>query len=168
MSVLQSIRSFGLRHTCLRQASAILKRYTPLVSHHGMEIVLLDKDEFRRMSRERFPLSDGQADQLFTKHDLGKLDWQRFVGGNFTNSVFDCHAESGDSYILKIQFRAGNQPLQADRDVTQLLTGSLPVAPICLLDNDRDVIPHATFILSKLEGTLAESVFESSAHQTRV
>ena len=131
-------------------------------------MALLDKAEWRRMSRERFPLSNSQAEHLLSKHNLGDLDTQRFIGGNFTNSVFECQTISGNSYILKIQYRSGNQPLEADRDVTFLLREILPVASFCILDNDCDAIPHPTLVLSKLPGDLAESIFENSTHHARI
>lgn len=131
-------------------------------------MALLDRAAFRQMSSARFPLSNEQAERLLAKHHLGKLAHQQVMESNFTNSVFDCRTLAGDGYIFKVQYRAGNQPLEADRDVTHLLKGRLPVASLCLLDNDCDVIPYPTLILSKLEGELAESVFEHSTHQARI
>ena len=131
-------------------------------------MALLDRAEFKRMSQERFPLSDGLAENFLAKHKLGKLESQSLIGGNFTNSVFECRTTVGDRFILKIQYRVGNLPLEADRDVTHLLKETLPVTSLCLLDNDCDIIPFPTLILSKLEGELAETVFEHSTHDARI
>jgi Ser/Thr protein kinase RdoA (MazF antagonist) len=131
-------------------------------------MALLDRAEFKRMSQERFPLSDDLAENFLAKHKLGKLESQRLMGGNFTNSVFECRTTVGDCFILKIQYRVGNLSLEADRDVTQLLEEALTVTSLCLLDNDCDVIPFPTLILSKLEGELAETIFEHSTHQARI
>ena len=130
--------------------------------------VLLDSAAFRAMSQERYFLKDSQAANLMSKHDLGEFGGKRYVGGNFTNSVFDCWTENGTSYILKIQFRPVNQSLANERDGTSRLRKALPVADLCILDDDSDVVPHPCLILSKLPGSLGEFVFENSDHPTRI
>ena len=93
-------------------------------------MALLDRAEFKRMSQERFPLSDDLAEIFLTKHKLGKLESQSLIGGNFTNSVFECRTTIGDCFIVKIQYRVGNQPLEVDRDMTHFLKETLPVASL--------------------------------------
>ena len=129
---------------------------------------LVDKATFRQLFSEDYPLTDSEAKVLLAKHDLGRLLRFTQLRGGFTNSVFHCETTRGEDYVLKIQFRAANETLRIERDVTSLLRNELPVAPLCILDEDRDVVPHPCLISSRLPGELAEVIFESSGHEVRL
>lgn len=130
--------------------------------------MLLDRPAFKRLSSQRYPLSVNEAAALCEKYELGRATGVRALGGNFTNSVFECTVSDGTRLVLKIQHREGSQPLSADKAVTKHLQGVLPVSPICILDTDRDVISHPTLILSCLEGAVATEVFEESPLEHRM
>ena len=129
---------------------------------------LVDKAAFRQLFNEAYPLTDSEAEALLAKHDLGGLSRFTQLRGGFTNSVFHCETTRGEDYVLKIQFRSANETLRIERDVTCLLRNELPVAPLCILDEDRDVVPHPCLMSSRLSGELAEVIFESSDHEVRL
>ena len=129
---------------------------------------MVDKATFRQLCGEDYLMSTEEADLLLQKHGLGKLKRVEKREGNFLNSVYDCETDQGSSYIVKIRFRGGHETLEADQKVTVVLREVLPVAHICLLDHDCDILPHPCLILSKLQGELAERIFEGSEHSVRI
>ncbi len=129
---------------------------------------MVDKATFRQLCGEDYMMSAEDADLLLQKHGLGKLKRVEKREGNFLNSLYDCETDQGSSYIVKIRFRGGHETLEADQRVTSALREVLPVAPICFLDLDCDILSHACLVLSKLPGELAETVFEGEGHTARI
>ena len=119
----------------------------------------------RRLMREKFEISAEQVNGLLEKHGLGRMKAMASCEANLMNTVFDVTLEGGGGVILKVQHRpTPGWLLETEVETIQLLRQKtvLPVSDLCLLDVERDVIPHSVLISSKLPGTNGKAFFEGA------
>ena len=123
----------------------------------------------KRIGRQKLELSRTDAPAILEKHQLGRLMTLKPLDANPMNSIFELVPERGDSLILKIQYRPGIGSLKGEHYAIHLLRQltDLPVSNLCLLDNDKDIIPYPYLISNKLPGESGYDFFERTDHANR-
>ena len=124
----------------------------------------------KRIGRQKLEISTTDASAILEKHQLGRLMTLRPLEANPMNSIFEIKPERGDSLILKIQCRLGIGSLKGEHYAIHLLRQltDLPVSNLCLLDDDRDILPYPYLLSNKLSGESGYAFFERTDHAARI
>ena len=124
----------------------------------------------KQIGRQKLEISTADAAAMLEKHQLGRLITLKPLDANPMNSIFELVSERGDSFILKIQYRPGIGSLQGEHYALHLLKQltDLPVSNLCLLDDDKDIIPYPYLISNKLSGESGSGFFERTNHANRM
>ena len=124
----------------------------------------------KRIGRRKLELSTVEASTILEKHELGRLRTLKPLEANPMNSIFELTSEQGDLFILKIQCRPGIGSLKGEHYAIHLLRQltDLPVSNLCLLDDDRDIIPYPYLLSNKLSGESGFAFFERTDHAARM
>ncbi len=124
----------------------------------------------KRIGRRKLELSTAEASTILEKHELGRLRTLKPLEANPMNSIFELTSEQGDLFILKIQCRPGIGSLKGEHYAIHLLRQrtDLPVSNLCLLDDDRDIIPYPYLLSNKLSGESGFAFFERTNHAARI
>ena len=122
------------------------------------------------IGKQKLEISTAEASAILEKYQLGRLMTLKPLEANPMNSIFELALEQGDLLILKIQCRPGIGSLEGEHYVIHLLKQltDLPVSNLCLLDNDRDIIPYPYLLSNKLSGESGCTFFERTDHVNRM
>ena len=131
---------------------------------------LANRETVRRIDRQKLALSRDEASAILESHQLGRLMTFKPLEANPMNSIFELTPERGDSLILKIQYRPGIGSLEGEHYAIHLLRQltDLPVSNLCLLDDDKDIIPYPYLLSNKLSGESGYAFFERTDHAARM
>ena len=131
---------------------------------------LANKETVKRIGQQKLEISMAAASATLEKHQLGRLMTFKPLEANPMNSIFELTPERGDSLILKIQCRLGIGSLEGEHYVIHLLRQltDLPVSNLCLLDDDKDIIPYPYLLSNKLSGESGYAFFERTDHAARM
>ena len=124
----------------------------------------------RRLSREKYPITGSQIQDILDEYRLGVLATFRTVGGtNFPNTVIDVRTASGESFIIKIQTRSlpGWSLRQEHRAIRALQRADeVPVSEKCELDESGALLPHPYLISNRLEGRQGRNLLRADQSRT--
>jgi len=125
--------------------------------------VAIDREAFRRASREKPTFSAAQGAEALARHGLGPLLEWREVGANPTNCLYRAECSDAKVYFVKIQFRKAFS-LEVQCRVTELLRErtELPVSEICAFGGEDRIFGHPYLISSELPGASGRTFFEET------
>ena len=131
-----------------------------------------NRERLRRLSREEYPLTAPQVQDVLDNYRLGILSTFRTIGGtNFPNTVIALRTTSGDNFILKIQTRALPEwSLRQEHLVIRVLqrVDEVPVSEKGELDESLNILPYPYLISNRLEGRQGELFFQQASHEMRL
>ena len=131
---------------------------------------LANRETVRRIIQQKLEISMATASAILESHQLGRLMTLKPLEANPMNSIFELKPEQGDSLILKIQCRPGIGSLKGEHYAIHLLRQltDLPVSNLCILDDDKDIIPYPYLLSNKLSGESGYDFFERTDHANRM
>ena len=131
---------------------------------------LANRETVRRIVQQKLEISMATASAILEKHQLERLMTLKPLEANPMNSIFELTLEQGDSLILKIQCRPGIGSLKGEHYAIHLLRQltDLPVSNLCLLDDDKDIIPYPYLLSNRLSGESGSAFFEKTNHAARM
>ena len=129
----------------------------------------IDKDAFRRASREKPTFSIAQGAAALARHGLGSLRGWCEVGANPTNCLYRAECSDAKVYFVKIQFRKAFS-LEVQCRVTELLRErtELPVSELCVFGGEEWTFGHPYLISSELPGASGRVFFEETDDEKRL
>jgi aminoglycoside phosphotransferase (APT) family kinase protein len=129
----------------------------------------IDKDAFRRASREKPTFSIAQGAAALARHGFGALREWHEVGANPTNALYRAECSDAKIFYVKIQFRKAFS-LEAQCQVTKLLRErtELPVSEICTFGGENRTFGHPYLISSELPGATGRVFFEEADDEKRL
>jgi len=131
--------------------------------------VAIDKDAFRRASREKPDFSAAQGATALGRHGFGVLQEWHEVGANPTNALYRAECSGAKIFYVKIQFRKAFS-LEAQCQVTELLRErtELPVSEVCTFGGENRTFGHPYLISSELPGASGRTFFEETDDEKRL
>lgn len=121
-------------------------------------------------SADQPDISIDHVTAILDKYQFGEARHLNLIGSNITNAVYDIVSNRGESFVLKVNFGTGGEPLERDQYVTALLnkTTELPVSDLNILDRDEDAIPHPYLLLNKLPGESGLNFFNQQDESQQI
>lgn len=129
----------------------------------------IDREAFRRASREKPDFSAAQGAAVLARHGFGALQEWHEVGANPTNSLYRAECVGAEVYFVKIQFRKAFS-LEVQCRVTELLRErtELPVSEVCAFGGEDRTFGHPYLISSELPGASGRTFFEEADDEKRL
>ena len=130
------------------------------------------RERLRRLSREEYPITEGQVQNILDNYRLGVLSRFGTIGGtNLPNTAVAIRTTSGDGFVLKIQTRSLPEwSLRQEHQAISVLqrVDEVPVSEKCELDESREILPYPYLISNRLQGRQGELFFQQASHELRL
>ena len=130
------------------------------------------RERLRRLSREEYPITEGQVQNILDNYRLGVLStFETIDGTNLPNTVIDIRTTSGDGFVLKIQTRSLPEwSLRQEHQAICVLQSvdEVPVSEKCELDESGEILPYPYLISNRLQGRQGELFFQQASHELRL